>query len=362
MHFGSSVVFLLVACVAKVAGSSVTQFGPSGCVSVARSSKGSCLLKTNCAGVDITEFDFAFDCFTHRKGGTRHSFGVGSFDDVEEYDTGVMCDRCAEISEPTSMRGRSVVVVKAPAAQAKVLTAAGGKVQKAKVQQSTVQKGIQKVVADQHAPQTPATIPNTPSGSFSSEKAHYGPSSCVSTWRSSKTGTCMMETACQKTSSSAEVDLTNYEFGLLCVDAKNELSRQLFGTDSFAHKEIFDTLIKCTHCLGLDDTSGDASAITPEVAQDLAEIRSSLATMGTQITALNARVFPTAAPLAAAAPSAAVASSPVAATVALVATVAPAFLEQDATAVGWEQNRRPDKASKKDQEQPADADDSAELN
>jgi len=373
MNSVAFVLFFLCTCAATGAGSKVSHFGPSDCVSVARSKEGSCLIKTNCAGRDTTEFDFAFDCFSQAKGRTRHSFGVGSFDDVEEYDTGVMCAGCGEPSEPTSMRGRSVAVVKAPAAQAKVLTAVGGQVQKAKVQQSPVQKGVQHVAA-QHAPQTSATGAATSSPSVaSSEKANYGPAGCVSTWRSKTTGTCMMETSCGPPKMAAAVNLTNYEFGLLCVTGKNELSQQLFGKDSFAHIETFDTLIKCTHCLGLDEVKvggggSAASAMTPDIAQDVAEIRSSLATMGTQIAALNAKVFPTAAAATAAAPAAAAPDSPSADVVGPppglaavkpvkpVAAVAPALLAKAITPVAFEQNSKADEASEEDQEQPDDAD------
>merc|ERR1719375_714447 len=43
--------------------------------------------------------------------------------------------------------------------------------------------------------------------------SRYGPQKCVSTWRSEE-GHCIVQTACK------DVDISAYEFGLICVDSK----------------------------------------------------------------------------------------------------------------------------------------------
>merc|ERR1719487_2730659 len=69
-------------------------YGPQNCVSIARTAKGSCALKTECKGVDTSNFEFAFSCQSRDGSFTRHSFGLGGFDDEEEYDTEVKCLSC----------------------------------------------------------------------------------------------------------------------------------------------------------------------------------------------------------------------------------------------------------------------------
>merc|ERR1712216_1045088 len=69
-------------------------FGPGDCVSIARSAEGSCVLRTDCAGRDISHFNFSFDCLTLPHTSTTHALGVGSFDEQEEFDTDFKCDQC----------------------------------------------------------------------------------------------------------------------------------------------------------------------------------------------------------------------------------------------------------------------------
>merc|ERR1719321_2120839 len=50
-------------------------------------------------------------------------------------------------------------------------------------------------------------------------------------------------------------------FGLLCEENKENdknLTRHLFGKDSFESEETFDTLIPCDKCLALDALPSDA--------------------------------------------------------------------------------------------------------
>jgi hypothetical protein len=80
----------------------------------------------------------------------------------------------------------------------------------------------------------------------------FGPRKCVSTYRS-QDGHCILQTKCDPS------DIKNYEFGLVCVDNGGSSVRHLFGQDSFDAEETFDTLITCEKCLGLQDTTSDAS-------------------------------------------------------------------------------------------------------
>lgn len=82
----------------------------------------------------------------------------------------------------------------------------------------------------------------------SRRKEKFGPDNCVSVWRDSGSGKCWMETNCKK-----DVDLSVYEFGLMCIDEDDKAVRHIFGMDSFKHKEKFNTLIKCKECRALHE-------------------------------------------------------------------------------------------------------------
>merc|ERR1711937_1005201 len=76
---------------------------------------GTCVLQTNCAGVDTSKFEFAFDCLSSAGLLQKHSFGFGGFDDIEEYDTAVKCKECsiaqaAEIKTPAKQQVTAVAV------------------------------------------------------------------------------------------------------------------------------------------------------------------------------------------------------------------------------------------------------------
>jgi hypothetical protein len=74
-----------------------SSFGPKNCVMLSRSAGGSCVITTDCEGIDISKAEFAFDCMDQGNKGdiVRHSFGVGGFEANEEFDTEVKCGRCA---------------------------------------------------------------------------------------------------------------------------------------------------------------------------------------------------------------------------------------------------------------------------
>merc|ERR1719331_2737516 len=89
---------------------------------------------------------------------------------------------------------------------------------------------------------------------FEPTVARFGPGSCVSTWRSSE-GHCIMRTDCQN------VDISQFDFGLICVDADGKRMKHSFGRDSFDASETFDTLAGCSQCLGSDDVRRKAELV-----------------------------------------------------------------------------------------------------
>merc|ERR1719487_3252233 len=92
-----------------------------------------------------------------------------------------------------------------------------------------------------------ATVSAEPTKDEIFRKEKYGPGQCIETYPS-KTGTCIVETKCEE-----KHVLKDYNMGLVCADAKGEMTRHVFGMDSFEKHEKFDTLIPCTQCLGLDN-------------------------------------------------------------------------------------------------------------
>lgn len=177
-------------------------YGPNSCVSINRSQQGTCVIATNCEdGVNLDKLEFAFDCQTKTQI-QKHSFGVGGFDSVEEFDTGIKCAQCMV---PQNHKVHKVT------------------------KKSTVHMFAKRSAANEDA-----------------LVDKYGPGNCVETFRST-TGTCMVKTQCK------DQDINNYDFGLLCVQntTSGENVRHLFGKNSFDPEEEFDTLIKCEKCLGL---------------------------------------------------------------------------------------------------------------
>ena len=77
-------------------------------------------------------------------------------------------------------------------------------------------------------------------------KSHFGPSGCVSTYLG-PSETCVVETRC------AGVDMSGFEYTVVCVDADGSPVRHCFGPDSFDAEETFDTEILCKRCFGPED-------------------------------------------------------------------------------------------------------------
>merc|ERR1740129_2191318 len=60
----------------------------------------------------------------------------------------------------------------------------------------------------------------------------------------------------------ANVDLSNFNVGMVCVDKSGVPVRHLYGIDSFDAEEIFDTMLTCEHCLGLESMPGKSALNT----------------------------------------------------------------------------------------------------
>jgi len=293
-------------------------FGPKNCVSLSRSSAGSCVLSTECEGIDISAVEFAFDCIAQSGSGdiVRHSFGIGGFEVNEEFDTEVKCGRCSHplpAGEKPKVETVLKKVVPPPAAVKVVQKPAPVKVAPAPVEQPKAkheesipgavvfraQAGV-KAKGQAKAATTAKMWPFSGSKAEKPDAVKYGPNGCVSTWRSDA-GHCMMATDCKGS------NISNYEFGLVCVDKSGSPVKHLFGKDSFDAEESFDTLIKCKQCLGLEDVP-DQVALAGEVAsmaKDITNLKDVLKNISVNVQMLNAKVFPTppAAPAPAPAPA-----------------------------------------------------------
>jgi len=190
-------------------------FGPQNCVSLSKTEQGTCMIKTNCDGIDTSSFDFAFVCLTRsgdKETQVKHEYGKGGFDADEDYDTDVHCDEC--LSEP------------------KVEGSVDG-LNDAHAQLQQYSSGA-------------ATSAQTPPPKAA---AFYGPGGCIAAYRSGE-GTCIVQTRC--TSQSQAGLMKEYNYGLTCVDNTGDSTRHLFGKNSFDAEETFDTLVECKLCLGLD--------------------------------------------------------------------------------------------------------------
>jgi len=342
-------------------GSSDLTFGPKKCVTVSRSSQGSCVLTTNCAGVDTSKTEFAFDCIG--KHVVRHSFGVGGFDADEEFDSDVKCDRCNLPSPAALLKAKAVAVKAAQKLLAKPLkavpfgskfvhailkgsnlvtpfgAAAAAEVAKVKPVNLNIKaakaaailkktkpfkafgaktktvyeaKPVQlnanaKVVSNAKATSATAAKakakfwPLSPTKSPQADVVKYGPDGCVSVHKS-KDDHCIMSTDCKGK------DLADYEFGLVCVDKVGSPVKHMFGKGSFDDKESFDTLIRCEECLGLEEIP-DSVTLSGEVAQmgkDIANLKAVMMNISTNVQMLNSEVFkPAGGPAPAPAPAAA---------------------------------------------------------
>lgn len=209
-------------------------YGPGNCVTLSQSSTGSCVITTDCEGQDVSKFEFAFNCDNGDKV-ERHSFGVGGFDDYEEYDTQVKCSHCAA---PSTAQSKASTDHSKKASMSLTQVRSGNVITGAK---KKLKKFWPFSRSEARETEEPEAI------------VRFGPDQCVSTYRSAE-GNCILKTEC------AEAEVSNYNFGLVCVDKIGRPTRHLFGEGSFDPSETFDTLIKCNECLGLEDVPSLVSA------------------------------------------------------------------------------------------------------
>jgi hypothetical protein len=294
-------VLMVLVPVASSASDAMT-FGPKNCVSLTRSEEGSCVLTTDCEGSDISATEFAFDCVAQSGDVVRHSFGVGGFEASEEFDTEVKCGSCShpEAGKPQKKKVEKVeaVITPAPVAVQAAPVEAPKPKHEDKIPGVVAFRSKGQAAANAKAKMWPFSrsrkneVSSVPAVGVSRRRRRknevkYGPNGCVSTWRSSE-GHCMMATDCEGT------NISNYEFGLVCVDKVGSPVKHLFGKDSFDSKESFDTLIKCKECLGLEDVP-DQVVLAGEVAtmaKELNNLKDVMKNVSINVQMLNAKIFP----------------------------------------------------------------------
>jgi len=110
--------------------------------------------------------------------------------------------------------------------------------------------------------------------------AFYGPNGCIAAYRNSA-GSCVMQT-----NSCPIDDMGDYDFGFTCVDDKGASERHLMGSGSFSKAETFDTLVKCSLCLGLDNDSVEAPKARA-IADDVASIKDGMKDLKSAIKTIN---------------------------------------------------------------------------
>jgi ribosomal protein L14 len=282
-------------------------YGPGGCISLGRSSEGSCTLATNCGAHDISTFDFAFDCLT-ASGSVRHSFGVGGFDQNEDFDTEVVCDRCLapRRASPKAAPRKKMKSYQHPAPQ----EVANSQLHQARLAQhpdsnlksknsdnvygegAAAGEAVVAAVAsaaaagDDDNDDVPVVIKvaDTHRGAerLDANEVSYGPNHCVSVHKS-KSGRCVMKTSC------VAADIENFEFGFVCVDKEGATVRHLFGTNSFDPSEAFDTQVSCETCLGLEDMPGDMvlSGRVSLLSDEVMSLSHSLSSLTKKVNELN---------------------------------------------------------------------------
>lgn len=276
----------LLASIGALASATKIPYGPSNCVALDLSSEGTCVIKTNCAGVDVENFEFAFDCTTPKHEVQRHSFGFGGFDAQEDFDTSVKCTIC---EPPTDTHHALVGTASSSKTSAQsntqtVLSSSSSRGTGADEDKKKDKKADKK--ADKKKDKKSQSDKKSTSDS-EARVVKYGPNECVSTKRNSA-GHCIMETQCGKE------DISEYEFGLICVDKTGEPVRHVFGKNSFDPEESFDTLIACDKCLGLDDMADETSLVkqVESLTSEVEDMNKTLSSLRKSVKKLNAEVKP----------------------------------------------------------------------
>merc|ERR1719324_1363478 len=213
-------------------------FGPDDCVSLSRSASGTCVLATNCEGKDTSAVEFSFLCADATGMEVKHTFGTGGFLDKETYDTEVACERC--IRDGSKATSESTEEEEAPAktdAPAKAAAPAEASADQSDKVVSTSDSRALLTKFAKSKQEEPAGVPPA-TASF------YGPGGCVAVY--TKDGTCWMQTRCQGQ------NISDYDFGMNCADSDGQITKHMFGKNSFDPEETFDTLVSCEQCLALD--------------------------------------------------------------------------------------------------------------
>lgn len=274
-------------------------YGPEGCVSLDRSPSGTCILRTNCSAVNTSLFEYEFDCVS-ASAVLRHSYGLGGFDPVEAFDTGVPCQQCLppQHALPGAQRSarrsaapytHDVAPVPSrllPAAAAHSPTAAALPVAQ---RAHTVERAVPAPMPT-HA-LTVLRAKEAPPGildpTWSSEVSRYGPKECVSTWKS-KRGHCIVRTECKG------VDTKDYDFGMVCVDKEGVPTRHFFGKNSFQAAETFDTGVKCDRCIGLGTMSKEMRlrGTVASIMKEVGGLKGEMLNISKSLSKLDTKVFP----------------------------------------------------------------------
>merc|ERR1719217_1792253 len=217
-------------------------FGPDDCVSLSRSAGGTCVLATNCEGKDTSAVEFSFLCADATGMEVKHTFGTGGFLDKETYDTEVECERCLKDGSKAESKAEASEEPEAPAkaaAPAEAKSETDAKVDDSEHVVSTAESRALLTKFAKSKPEEPAGVPPA-TASF------YGPGGCVAVYKDGKAGSCWMQTRCQGQ------NISDYDFGMNCADADGQITKHMFGKNSFDPEETFNTLVSCEQCLALD--------------------------------------------------------------------------------------------------------------
>lgn len=284
-------------------------FGPNDCVSVERSSTGTCVLRTQCPSeVNLETTEFAFLCVLSGGEVQKHSYGQGGFDPEETYDSSVACEQCLGPNQTPQVAfhatGHAAAKESEASNKAEVTDEADESEQKTEAEfkapaaapASAPAKGPKGLPVDLHTDGAPwknesarekylKVLVAKPPHNIS----YYGPDNCVSTYLGEK-GTCVMETKCTGES------IKDHELGLTCVEKDGKSARHLFGKNAFNPEETFDTLIDCEICLGLDVAKLDKPMSIKDtivsLKTEVEELKTSMEGVTADVKKLNGKVFP----------------------------------------------------------------------
>lgn len=216
---------------------------------------------------------------------------------MEEYDSEVHCDECSPPGQIVAKKKAAAPAAKAsaPGQHAVQFHAANGRASEGLARHEARAKAATKAQDKAEGWYTPPP---------SEEVAKYGPENCVKTYKTEERH-CVVQTECKG------IDITDVDFGVVCVDNIGKPVRHLFGKGSFDPEETFDTLILCDQCLGLTDVPADIM-MNNEVlglSKEVKDLGGIMKNITASISTLNTEVF---APAPAPAPVAVAAAAPAA--------------------------------------------------